>query len=343
MRERFIPETPCQYSIVVPMHNEEGNVEPLAVRLLQAMDALDESYELIFVDDGSTDTTFTTLSRLAQLHPEIRVIKLKRNFGQTPALAAGFDHAAGEIIIAMDGDLRSDPAEIQVLLNKLEEGYDVVNGWRRDREHEGLLRTFPSRVANRWLARLSGVPINDFGTTFKAYRREVIEGFRLYGEQHRYLPVLAAAHGARIAEVPVSDSPRSYGTSHYGIGRMFHVPFDLLSIKFLRHFRMSPLRFFGVPGLLGIFSGVLAYAILAVGWVFHRPVILSHMGTGAILGTLFLVGGVLLTGMGLLGELVALAHFGPQRETIYHVEKVVSGAEETILPEAARAKSAGRS
>ena len=342
MRQRFVPEMPCQYSIVVPMHNEEGNVEPLAGRLLQAMDALDESYELIFVDDGSTDRTFATLSRVAQLHPEIRVIKLKRNFGQTPALAAGFDHAAGEIIIAMDGDLRSDPAEIYVLLGKLEEGYDVVNGWRRDREHEGFMRTFPSRVANRWIARLSGVPINDFGTTFKAYRREVIEGFRLYGEQHRYLPVLAAWQGARIAEVPVSDSPRSYGTSHYGMGRMFHVPFDLLSIKFLRHFRMSPLRFFGVPGLLGMLAGAVLYLVLAAGWIFKSPAVLAHAGVAIILGALLLVGGAILTGMGLLGELLALAHFGPQRETIYQVEKIVSGAEETIVPEAARAKSAGR-
>ncbi len=341
MRERFVPEMPCQYSVVVPMHNEEGNVEPLAVRLLAAMDALEESYELIFVDDGSTDSTFTSLSRLAQLHSEIRVVKLKRNFGQTPALAAGFDYAAGEIILAMDGDLRSDPAEIPVLLSKLEEGYDVVNGWRRDREHEGFMRTFPSRVANRWLARLSGVPINDFGTTFKAYRREVIEGFRLYGEQHRYLPVLAAWQGARIAEVPVSDSPRSYGTSHYGIGRMFHVPFDLLTIKFLRHFRTAPLRLFGVPGLLSLLAGFLVYAGLAGAWLFDQHAILARAEDGVILGAILLISGIQLMAMGLLGELLALSYFGRQREPIYRVERILSGAEETIIEPEARAKSAG--
>jgi glycosyltransferase involved in cell wall biosynthesis len=341
MRERFVSAMPCQYSVVVPMHNEEGNVDPLAARLLAAMDALEESYELIFVDDGSTDSTFTRLSRLAQLHSEVRVVKLKRNFGQTPALAAGFDYAAGEIILAMDGDLRSDPAEISVLLNKLEEGYDVVNGWRRNRAHEGFTRIFPSRVANRWLARLSGVPINDFGTTFKAYRREVVEGFRLYGEQHRYLPVLAAWQGARIAEVPVSDSPRSYGKSHYGIGRVFHVPFDLLTIKFLRHFRMAPLRLFGVPGLLSLLAGLLVYAGLAGAWLFDQHAILARAADGVILGAILLISGIQLMAMGLLGELLALSYFGPQREPIYRVERILSGSEETIIEPAPRAKSAG--
>ncbi len=299
MREEF--PVPCRYSVVVPMHNEEGNVEPIAQKLLAAMRALDDSFELIFVDDGSSDATFVRLSRLAAIHPEICVIKLKRNFGQTPALVAGFDRAVGEIILAMDGDLRSDPDDIPKLLQKLDEGFDVVNGWRRDRDHEGRLRTFPSRVANRFLATISGVSIHDFGSTFKVYRREVIEGMRLYGEQHRYIPVLAAWQGARIAEVPVKDLPRQFGKSHYGIGRAFQVPFDLLTLKFLRHYRTAPLRLFGLPGALILFAGAIAYLYLGAAWFLKREPLASH-AILAILGGVMLLGGIQLMGMGLLGN-----------------------------------------
>ena len=219
--ERIGP--PCRYSVVVPMHNEEAYVEPLAEQLTQTMTALGEPYELIFVEDGSTDATLALLERLAESNSRVRVISLTRNHGQTPALAAGFDHAAGEIVIAMDADLRSSPAEIPLLLDKLAEGYDLVCGWRRDRRHEDTLRTLPSGVANWLLARISGVSLHDFGSTFKAYRREVLRELQLYGEQHRFIPVLASWMGARIAEVPVSDSPRRFGKSHYGLERILRV------------------------------------------------------------------------------------------------------------------------
>jgi glycosyltransferase involved in cell wall biosynthesis len=337
MREEF--PVPCRYSVVVPMHNEEGNVEPIAQKLLAAMRSLDDSFELIFVDDGSSDATFVRLSRLAAIHPEICVIRLKRNFGQTPALVAGFDRAVGEIILAMDGDLRSDPDDIPILLEKLDEGFDVVNGWRRDRDHEGWLRTFPSRVANRWLAQISGVSIHDFGSTFKAYRREVIEGLRLFGEQHRYIPVLAAWQGARIAEVPVKDLPRQFGKSHYGIGRMFRVPFDLLSLKFLRHYRTAPLRLFGMPGFTGILLGCAAYLYLGVLWILKAQPIGSHPVL-AILGGVLLIAGIQLIGMGLIGELLAHAHLGPQREPTYRVDRIVRGADIVVDEAEARADSA---
>lgn len=343
MRERFSSQVPavCRYSVVVPMHNEEGNVEILASRLRATMDQLGEPYELIFVDDGSTDGTFAALAQMAERSPEVRVVKLKRNFGQTPALAAGFDNAAGEIIIAMDGDLRSDPADIPLLLDKLDEGYDVANGWRRQRSHEGFLRTFPSRVANRWLSRLSGVDIQDFGTTFKAYRREVVEHFRLYGEQHRYLPVIAAWQGAKIAEVPVSDSPRKFGKSHYGFGRTLRVPFDLLALKFLQHYRTAPLRLFGIPGALSFLAG-----LAALGYAFIRPLVsggspFAGEGAAVVVAAVLLLAALQLLGMGLLGELMALSYLGPQREPSYRVERIVTGADELIAQAAARAKAAG--
>lgn len=337
MRERF--PVPCRYSVVVPMHNEEGNVEPLAGKLLAAMKALDDSFELIFVDDGSSDGTFVILERLAASHPEICAIKLKRNFGQTPALSAGFDRAIGEIILAMDGDLRSDSGDIPKLLEKLDEGFDVVNGWRRDRDHEGWFRTIPSRIANRWLASVSGVAIHDFGSTFKAYRREVIEGLRLYGEQHRYIPVIASWQGARIAEVPVKDLPRTFGKSHYGIGRSFRVPFDIISLDFLRRYRAAPLRFFGVPGVLSLLAGAMAWTYIGGAWLLNRDPIGAH-SILAVLGGVLLVAGVQLMGMGLLGELLAVSYFGPQREPKYKVEKIVGGAEMVIAEMDGRANSA---
>jgi glycosyltransferase involved in cell wall biosynthesis len=343
MRERYKTQLPivCRYSVVVPMHNEEGNVEPLTTRLVAAMNALGEPYELLFVDDGSTDGTFAKLTRMAEQHTEVRIVKLKRNFGQTPALAAGFDNAAGEIIIAMDGDLRSDPAEIPLLLEKLDEGYDIANGWRKQRTHEGFFRTFPSRVANRWLGQISGVDIRDFGTTFKAYRREVVEHFRLYGEQHRYLPVLAAWQGAKIAEVPVSDSAREFGKSHYGFGRTLRVPFDLMTLKFLQRYRTAPLRLFGVPGVLSLLAG----ACLAV-FAFLKPMLSGNApfageGIVSIIAAVLLVSGAQLVAMGLLGEMLALSYMGPQREPSYRVERIVIGADELFAQAAARAKSAG--
>jgi glycosyltransferase involved in cell wall biosynthesis len=334
---------PCRFSVVVPMHNEEGNAEALAVKLLGAMDALGEKYELIFVDDGSTDGTFGVLAGLAQESSEICVVKLKQNFGQTAALSAGFDHAAGEIILAMDGDLRSDPNDIPKLLAKLEEGFDVANGWRHEREHEGFLRTFPSRVANRWLASLSGVRINDFGTTFKAYRREVIEGMRLYGEQHRYLPVLASWQGARIGEVPVSDSPRRFGKSHYGIGRLFRVPFDMMTLKFLRHYRAAPMHLFGPLGMVSILAGAVDWLALGALWAVRGQSPASH-AVAAILGGVLLVAGLQSLAMGFFGELITHVHLGPRREPNYYVEEILGGArneEAETEPRANAARSGG--
>ncbi len=316
----------CGYSVVVPMHNEEAHVEPLYAQLVAAMDGLGDSYELIFVDDGSADATFALLTQLAERDSRVRAMRLKKNVGQTAALAAGFDYAAGEILIAMDADLRSSPAEIPLLLDKLGEGYDLVVGWRRDRRHEGVLRTWPSTVANWLLAKLSGVPLHDFGSTFKVVHREVVRGLHLYGDQHRFIPVLASWLGARMAEVPVSDSPRRFGKSHYGLGRMLRVPFDLITIKFLRHYRTRPLQLFGPLALAGLGAGtaLLVYE-LARSFFSDARFVAPHAAV-VVLGVLLFLAGWQSLAMGLVAELLVRNHFTAGQEPIYQVERIVRAA-----------------
>src|SRR5580700_353137 len=219
----------AKYSIVVPFQNEEENVTILYARLKQVMEQVGEDFELVLVDDGSRDRTYKLLEEIAAVDSRVLVIKLRRNFGQTSALAAGFDHAQGEYVIAMDGDLQHDPLEVPLFLAKLEEGYDVVSGWRSQRGDNFLLRRIPSGIANWLMAALSGVPIHDFGTTFKAYRRDIIQSIPLYGEMHRFIPALASWYGASICEVPISNPPRTSGKSHYGLSRTIRVFFDLLT------------------------------------------------------------------------------------------------------------------
>src|SRR5277367_3676609 len=251
-----------KYSIVVPFHNEEENVTALYDRLKAVMEQIGDSFELILVDDGSSDRTYKLLEEIAAVDSRVLVVKLRRNFGQTSALAAGFDHASGEFILAMDGDLQHDPNDIPAFLEKLEEGYDVVSGWRKDRIDNLVLRRIPSRCANWLMARLSGVDIHDFGTTFKAYRRQVIQSVPLYGEMHRFIPALASCYGASICEIPIRNINRERGKSHYGIGRTFRVFFDLLTIRFLLKYMSRPLHFFGSFGALGILAGSIISVIL---------------------------------------------------------------------------------
>src|ERR1700683_1519110 len=245
----------AKYSIVVPFQNEEENVTVLYARLKQVMEQIGDSFELVLVDDGSTDRTYKLLEEIAAVDSRVLVVKLRRNFGQTSALAAGFDHASSEFILALDGDLQHDPNDIPAFLEKLEEGYDVVSGWRKERIDNVVMRRIPSRCANWLMARLSGVDIHDFGTTFKAYRREVIQNIPLYGEMHRFIPALASWYGASICEVPIRNVNRERGRSHYGLGRTFRVFFDLLTIRFLLRYMSRPLHFFGGFGALGIVMG----------------------------------------------------------------------------------------
>jgi glycosyltransferase involved in cell wall biosynthesis len=311
-----------KYSIVVPFHNEEENVTALYDRLKAVMEQVGENFEVVFVDDGSRDRTYRLLEEIAAVDSRVLVIKLRRNFGQTSALAAGFDHAQGEIILAMDGDLQHDPAEIPEFLSKIEEGYDVVSGWRHDRK-DGFIRTFPSRCANWLMARLSGVDIHDFGTTFKAYRREVIQNIPLYGEMHRFIPALASWYGASICEIPIKNVNRERGKSHYGIGRTFRVFFDLMTIRFLLKYMTRPLHFFGSFGALGMLAGSgMAAWLLILKIVTHGHVMAAHGPIFVIAGVLILAG-IQLIGVGLLGELQVRHYHSDNLRAPYTVDRII--------------------
>ena len=328
----------AKYSIVVPFNNEEENVTALYARLKQVMEHVGESFELVLGDDGSSDRTYRLLEEIAAVDSRVLVIKLRRNFGQTSALAAGFDHASGEFILAMDGDLQHDPAEIPQFLEKLEEGYDVVSGWRKERIDNFFMRRIPSRCANWLMAKLSGVDIHDFGTTFKAYRREVIHNIPLYGEMHRFIPALAAWYGASICEIPISNVHRERGKSHYGIGRTFRVFFDLLTIRFLLKYMGRPLHFFGGFGALGILAGcVISAAMLVLKLLHPHQSVMDQHGPLFVVGGVLIVSGIQLLAIGLLGELQVRHYFtSNQQPAPYTIDRMVrlrSPEEPSMLPE----------
>ena len=313
-----------KYSIVIPFHNEEENVTMLYARLKQVMEQVGEEFELVLVDDGSRDRTYKLLEEIAAVDSRVLVVKLRRNFGQTSALAAGFDHASGEFILAMDGDLQHEPNDIPAFLEKLDEGYDVVSGWRRERIDNFFMRRVPSHCANWIMARISGVPIHDFGTTFKAYRREVIQNIPLYGEMHRFIPALASWYGASICEIPIKNANRERGRSHYGIGRTFGVIFDLMTIRFLLKYMSSPLHFFGGFGLLGILSGSIMASVLLGMKILNPGLAIMHThGPMFVIGSVLIVAGIQLLAIGLLGELQVRHHFTSQNPSSYAVERLV--------------------
>ena len=317
-----------KYSIVVPLHNEQENVTDLYDRLKAVMEASGETFEIVLVDDGSEDQTFDLLREIASIDSRVTVVKLRRNFGQTAGLAAGFDHARGEFIIAMDGDLQHDPADIPLFLEKVAEGYDIVSGWRKQRIDNFWLRRFPSRVANWTMAKLSGVDIHDFGTTFKAYRREILEQVPLYGELHRFIPALASWHGATICEVPIRNINRERGVSHYGISRTFRVFFDLITIRFLLRYLSRPLHFFGTGGMLSIFAGSgIAVWLMAQKLLHHIDVVASH-GPLMLFGAVLLVLGMNLLAIGLLGEMQVRHYHSPVRRAPYSVDRILRAQSE---------------
>jgi dolichol-phosphate mannosyltransferase len=309
-------------SIISPIYNEEENIPLLVERLFAVLGAMGGEFEVIMVNDGSTDRSFAILRAEAEKRPELKVIDLKRNMGQTAALMAGIDHSRGDILIAIDADLQNDPEDIPKLLEKLDEGFDVVSGWRQDRKDAALRRNFVSRVANRLISWVSGVHLHDYGCTLKAYRRDVLEGVRLYGEMHRFIPIYATWSGAKVAELPVSHHPRMRGVSKYGLERIFKVILDIMVVKFLdRHFT-KPIYVFGGFGLITMaISGLSAVYMLYLKFFEGVSMILTPL---PMLVVMTFVTGVLSVLMGLLAEMLVRTYFESQKKSIYLVRQTLN-------------------
>ncbi|HQV93631.1 MAG TPA: glycosyltransferase [Anaerolineales bacterium] len=311
-------------SLVIPVYNEAASLPLLYDAIEKALKPLKQKWEVIFVDDGSRDNSLDVLRSLAAKNPNhVRVLVFRRNFGQTAAISAGIDHAQGETIVLMDADLQNDPADIPRLLAKLDEGYDLVSGWRKDRKDNRLTRTIPSNIANGLISTVTGVHLHDFGCTLKAYRREVLGGFRLYGEMHRFIPVFAHSVGARITEIPVSHHPRQFGKANYGLDRTAKVILDLFTVKFLLEYSHKPIRLFGGAGV-----GLMLLGMVDLFYVFIRR---TFFGVPASTSPLLLIGVMLfILGfqsilMGLIAELLARTYHESQAKTTYTLREIIQG------------------
>ena len=313
---------PLDLSVVVPLYNEEESLPYLVDQLLSALRSAGELFELVLVNDGSSDRTAEVLAQISSEVPEVVAVLLRKNYGQTAAMAAGFDVAQGEVIVSLDGDLQNDPADIPMLLAKLCEGYDLVSGWRHQRQDAALQRKLPSRIANRLIGRVTGVRLHDYGCSLKAYRREVLADMRLYGELHRFLPALAFIEGARITEVKVNHRARQFGSSKYGIDRTFRVLMDLLTVWFMKRFLTRPMYVFGFGGLLAIAASLVASTYLLViklmgGDIANRPL----LTLAVVLG----LAGIQLFCFGLLGELLIRTYHESQNRPIYRIRETLRG------------------
>ena len=309
-------------SIVVPVYNEEENLLPLHSEITAACLALKRTYEIILVDDGSRDGSFQVLRKIQASDSKVRVIRLRRNFGQTAALSAGFDHARGEIIVTLDSDLENDPADIGLLVAKIDEGYDLVSGWRKNRwKKHFFTRRLPSLAANRLISAITKVRLRDYGCTLKAFRREVIKNIHLYGEMHRFIPAIAAAIGVTIAEVPVNFRPRVHGKSKYGMSRSIRVMLDLLTVKFLLNYATRPLQIFGVMGLVSGAAGLIIGLMLSYQRLVQKMSIANR--PLLLLAVLLLVVGFQFVTMGLLGEIMVRTYHEAVEKHIYVIREVI--------------------
>jgi len=314
-----VPTDSPDISVFLPVFNEEPNLLPLHARLDEALKTLGRSAEIVYVDDGSSDGSLQILREIAQLDPRVRVIALRRNYGQTAAMAAGIDAAKGKVLIPMDADLQNDPADIARLLHKLDEGYDVVSGWRKNRKDKMVTRKIPSMLANRLISWIGGVPLHDYGCSLKAYRRESLEDVRLYGEMHRFIPIYAAWAGARVTEIPVEHHPRTMGKSKYGLSRTLKVVFDLMTIKFMASYHTKPIYVFGSFGMLAfaisLFSGL--YAVFLK--IIHKA---DFVQTPLpVLSIVMFAVGVQFLLMGLLAEMLVRTYHESQAKAIYAVRE----------------------
>ncbi len=310
-------------SIIVPVYNEEENIPLLYEALVTAVASLPFAWEAILVDDGSKDSSMQELAKLAGKDPEhFRVVGLRRNFGQTAAIAAGIDHSDGDVIILMDADLQNDPADIPMMVQKLEEGYDLVSGWRKRRKDAFLTRTLPSNIANGLISWVTGVKLHDYGCTLKAYRREVITGFRLYGEMHRFIPVYASRVGAKIIEVPVNHHPRMHGKAKYGLERTLKVILDLITVKFLSSYADKPIYLFGGTGIVLIIASLIVLLFLFIRRIFFLVAVFSS--PLFIMSTMVLILGVMSILMGLIAELLVRTYHESTGTTTYVVGKTIN-------------------
>jgi len=310
-----------ELSIIVPVLNEAESLRPLYDQIRQAADGRYD-YEIVFIDDGSSDNSFSVLSEILQNDPRMRIIRFRRNFGQTAALSAGFEHARGNIIIALDADGQNDPADIPKLIEKLEEGYDIVSGWRRKRHDKVLTRKFPSWVANRLIAAITGVKLHDFGCTLKAYRASSLKEIRLYGEMHRFIPALASWSGEKVTELVVNHRPRTRGKPKYGLARTLKVILDLITIKFLMSFSTKPIYVFGGLGVLSILGASLSGAAV----LYQKFISASHLSMNKnpllVLTAIFINASVQFILMGLLAEMLVRTYHESQDRPIYVIEKI---------------------
>src|SRR4029450_1157856 len=311
-----------EISVFLPVFNEEPNLLPLHSKLDEALRTLGRSGEIVYVDDGSTDGSLKILRQIAEMDPRVRVVALRRNYGQTAAMAAGIDAARGKVLIPMDADLQNDPADIIRLLDKLNEGYDVVSGWRKNRKDKMVTRKIPSMIANRLISWIGGVPLHDYGCSLKAYRRESLQDVRLYGEMHRFIPIYASWDGARVTEIPVEHHPRTMGKSKYGLSRTVKVVFDLITIKFMASYQTKPLYLFGWAGLLtfgvSLLSALLAFGMKFLSWPHHADFVQTPL---PIIALVTLVLGVQLFLMGLLAEMMVRTYHESQSKPIYAVRE----------------------
>ena len=309
-----------ELSIIIPVYNEVENVKLLLESILNVLINLEKDFEVIFIDDGSTDGTDKVLKELSKKSPQIKAIRFRRNFGQTAALAAGFDYAAGDIIVSLDGDLQNDPKDIPMMINKLEEGYDVISGWRKNRKDDIEMRKIPSIIANRIISKFTGTYLHDYGCSLKVYRKEIAKDLSLYGELHRFIPALASIEGAKIKEVAVNHHSRKYGKSKYNIFRTFKVILDLMTVVFLRKFMTRPLHIFGRIGMGCFFLGfVINLCLVVEKYAFsvdigQKPLLL--------LGVLLILTGIQLVSTGIIAEIMIRTYFESQNKSIYRIKEI---------------------
>jgi glycosyltransferase involved in cell wall biosynthesis len=312
-------------SVVIPVYNEQDTLPILYQALMDALNPMDYAWEVVLVDDGSRDSSQKVLEELADRNPlRIKVVILRRNFGQTAAIAAGIDNASGDIIVLMDADMQNDPADIPMMVSKLEQGYDVVSGWRHERKDNFLTRTLPSRMANMLISTVTGVHLHDYGCTLKAYRREVLTGFRLYGEMHRFIPVYADSVGAKIIEVRVQHHPRKFGKAKYGLERTMKVILDLFTVKFLSSYANKPIYLFGGMGSISVLVSMLLLAYITVRKIlFMESLVRSPL---LLLCVMFFILGAQAVLMGLIAELLARTYHESQQKPTYTVRKIIAPA-----------------